>query len=176
ITECEESPQCYNGTLFRNTNGFYECQCFEGWRGPNCGEGIFTDIDECNAKADPVCQNNGSCTNTNGSFSCDCKDGWDGPICIEDHSVQSYLDNVEYWNNPENQRRQLETLNETITEIKKNLTLDKTRLQSSINKRISADDPRLSAAVAGYIGALFISIVIGFFLMLDCIGLCLKSN
>jgi hypothetical protein len=45
--------------------------------------------------------------------------------------------------------------------------LDFKNLSSSYNKRISAADERLSAAVAGYVGAIILALVIGGIVAMD---------
>ena len=87
----------------------------------------------------------------------------------------AFASRIEYWNNPENQQRQLETLNSTLKQLKNNLTIDKTDITSSRIKRISAPDPRQSAAITGYLGAGILSFVFGLLLCLD-LTMCFRRS
>ncbi|KAK3085432.1 hypothetical protein FSP39_003226 [Pinctada imbricata] len=58
-------------------------------------------------------------------------------------------------------------LNSKLEEITNALKVEKSTLTSSINKKISADDPRPSAQGIGYIGALILVFVVGGIIALD---------
>ena len=85
IDECiKKTDNCSNDALCRNTEGSYECQCFEGYDGDGF---VCEDIDEC-ARGIDDCSLPKTCNNTIGSYSCVC--GEDG-LCDSD----GYCDKIE---------------------------------------------------------------------------------
>ncbi|XP_061170735.1 uncharacterized protein LOC133180182 [Saccostrea echinata] len=71
-----------------------------------------------------------------------------------------YMDKIEYWDNETNQLRQYYELSQRLAQLKRLLSVNTKNLSSTVNKKISADDERPSASVAGYVGAAFIALVL----------------
>jgi hypothetical protein len=67
-----------------------------------------------------------------------------------------------------------EELNAEITQMKKELEVEKSTLSSTIRKKTSADDPRPSAKTTGYFGIIIIVFVIGGIVALDFPTLVIK--
>nr|XP_022311299.1 fibropellin-1-like [Crassostrea virginica] len=166
VNECVDTSVCNTSCI--NTPGSFWCLCEAGWTGKHCDQ----DIDECTIGIHGPYPDKGTCINTNGSFWYNCTTGWEG---VPYSYLMAFASRIEYWNNPENQQRQLETLNSTLTQLKNNLTIDKTQISSSRIKRISAPDPRQSAAITGYMGAGILSFVFGLLLCLD-LTMCFRRS
>ncbi|WAQ98693.1 FAT4-like protein, partial [Mya arenaria] len=75
IDECITLAPCHNGGTCENLDGFYSCNCPQGWSGQNCSQ----DINECSSSN--FCENRGLCYNLIGTFRCICSAGWNGTNC-----------------------------------------------------------------------------------------------
>ena len=83
--------------------------------------------------------------------------------CSEDFQAK-----IQYWLNASNQRIQLKNLPSSLIAIKNELTVEKKNLSAIKNLRTCAPDQRPSAAVAGYLGAFIISLVLSLIILMDC--------
>ncbi|XP_017775137.1 PREDICTED: fibrillin-1 [Nicrophorus vespilloides] len=73
---CEDINECLDGVcdgLCENTNGSYECSCYEGYY-LNETTRACVDIDECIDEYSNDCDQ--LCLNTPGSYSCECQEGF----------------------------------------------------------------------------------------------------
>ena len=83
--------------------------------------------------------------------------------CSEDFQAK-----IQYWLNASNQRIHLKNLPSSLIAIKNELTVEKKNLSAIKNLRTCAPDQRPSAAVAGYLGAFIISLVLSLIILMDC--------
>ncbi|XP_070537581.1 uncharacterized protein [Ptychodera flava] len=76
IDECERGIDTCNQTISScvNTEGSFECGCFDGYRLKD--NKTCEDIDEC--ETDNPCDANAYCVNYNGLYTCICNDGYSG--------------------------------------------------------------------------------------------------
>ena len=54
-----------------NTEGTYECECSDGFRGQGFGGNGCKDIDECH-EGNHDCDSYANCLNVPGTFDCEC--------------------------------------------------------------------------------------------------------
>lgn len=64
-----------------------------------------------------------------------------------------------------------EILKPVLLELQRNLTVDKKRLSSFVRKHNSAKDKRPSSEYIGYVGVIFISIVVGLVIFIDIVAI-----
>ncbi|XP_061170760.1 uncharacterized protein LOC133180209 [Saccostrea echinata] len=79
-----------------------------------------------------------------------------------------FMDQIAFWENADTQPEiEEEILLSKINEMKKELQVNTSELTSTKMKKISAPDSRTSASVAGYVGMVFIVVVLGSIVILD---------
>lgn len=69
--DCSDTAKC------ENTDGSYDCKCFEGFRGRGFGDNGCIDLDEC-LEGTNECDAYATCENKPGSYTCECVDGFLG--------------------------------------------------------------------------------------------------
>ncbi|XP_022289761.2 uncharacterized protein LOC111101528 isoform X1 [Crassostrea virginica] len=77
-----------------------------------------------------------------------------------------FKEQIEFWKNKP--PKELDDIIESkIIEMKKELQVNLSQLTSTKIKKISAPDSRMSASMTGYVGVVFIVLVLGFIVILD---------
>ncbi|XP_071087392.1 fibropellin-1-like [Haliotis cracherodii] len=148
---CASNPCQYNGTCTQTAAG-YNCSCQAGITGVNCE----TDIDEC---ASSPCTNDGTCSDQINAFECLCPSNFGGLLCelILECGCPCYL----------NSNLTDQDLAVKIAWLKSWLLLDKSKLSSTIRKKISVPDERPSSTGIGFSGITCLIAAFGFFLFMD---------
>ncbi|XP_078311952.1 uncharacterized protein LOC111102108 isoform X2 [Crassostrea virginica] len=121
---------------------------------------IWTDISSSTA-APP---NPERTTGTNISYTTESITNTAGQCCCS----EDFQAKIQYWLNASNQRIHLKNLPSSLIAIKNELTVEKKNLSAIKNLRTCAPDQRPSAAVAGYLGAFIISLVLSLIILMDC--------
>ncbi|XP_067663983.1 fibropellin-1-like [Haliotis asinina] len=148
---CLATPCQNNGTCTQTAQGF-NCSCPPGIEGANCE----TDIDEC---ASGPCKNDGTCSDRVNSFECLCPSNFGGLLCemILECGCPCYLSG-----NLSNTE-----LAAKVALIKSILLVDKSKLSSTIRKKISVPDERPSSTGIGFSGITCLIAAFGFFILMD---------
>lgn len=73
INECSSDPCLHGASCVDKVNG-YECECTDGWKGPQCQ----LDANKCSGSP---CINARTCRDIDSDYICECQTGWSGKKC-----------------------------------------------------------------------------------------------
>ncbi|XP_063431743.1 uncharacterized protein LOC134714433 [Mytilus trossulus] len=94
------------------------------------------------------------------------------PLCL---CSCEYKQKLNYWSTLNATNHTLEELREmlkpVLLELQRNLTVDQKNLSSYVRKHNSAKDKRPSSEYIGYVGMIFISIVVGLVIFIDIVAI-----